>query len=226
MKIAAEFRHRPRADEPIEARHASVMEGLMDINPPWGLRGKQRVPVPPIGEELQVEVDLGPVLAPGLNAKLTYVLRSASYLRDEGQYDDCLFVDFEHGLTDYREFVVTVFPAYVRAFHPYRGAIVQDEDLVLEDWDRVVELRKATGRDVDGRDSVFRIGPVNYFDRELCRRAFDLTPEEIVSMLQGRVESVSILLDGVLIVGTSRLLNRDDLDRLAKTLRDELAVLR
>lgn len=226
MKIAAELRHRPRTDEPIEARHAKVMGDLMGIDPPWGLRGKQPVPVSPIGQDLQVEADLSAALAPGVKATLTYVFRSASYLRDEGQYDDCFFLDFDHASADYRSFVANIFPAYVRAFQPYRGTVVLDENLAVEDWDRVVDLRKATGKDVDGRDSVFRMGPVNYFDQELCRRAFGLAPEEVVSSLQGRVESVSMLLDGVLIVGSSHLLDREGLDKLDKLLRDQLAVPR
>jgi hypothetical protein len=202
------------------------MQGLMAIDLPWGLRGKQPLPVPDIGDQLQVEVDLSASLGSGIKATLSYVFRAATYLRDEGHYDDCFFVDFDHVASDYRAFVVDVFPAYVRAFQPYRAAIVLDEDLAVEDWERVTELRRTTGKDVDGRDSVFRVGPVNYFDRELCRRAFGLAPEEIVKALEGRVESVSILLDGVFIIGTSQLLNREGVAKLSKVLQDEMAAAR
>ena len=67
---------------------------------------------------------------------------------------------------------------------------------------------------------------MNYIDRELCRRSFGLAPEDIVKVLQGRVESVATLLDGVYIVGSSQLLNREGLETLAKVLRDELTLSR
>lgn len=223
MKISVELRRRPQADEPIEARHDAVMAGLSQIDPPWGLRGRAPVPIRPIGEELQVNVDLGPALGGAVKATLTYVYRSAAYLRDEGQYDDCLFVECDPDTAGYKHLVTEVFPAYVRAFQPYRGTVNQDEDLALEDWDRVVELRKATGEDIEGRDSVFRLGPVSYFDRELCRRAFDLTPEEVVNALDRRIESASMLLDGVLIVASVAPLDRAGLEHVDKSLRNELA---
>ncbi len=225
MKITAEFRHRARVDEPIAERHAKVMLGLAGIDPPWGIRGRQAPHAPDVGGELQAEVDLSASMGPGIKATITYVFRAATYLRDEGHYDDCFFVDFE-APADYRTFVLEVFPAYVKAFEPYRAAVVLDEDLALRDWAQVVELRRATGKDVDGRDSVFRMGPVNYFDREFCRRAFGLAPEDVVKALHGRVELASMLLDGVFIVGSSQLLNREDLDKLSKALLDELAVPR
>jgi hypothetical protein len=212
-------------DEPIAERHAKVMRGLSEIDPPWGIRDRRARPAPDLGDELQVEVDLSAYIGPGIKATINYVFRGATYLRDEGHYDDCLFVEFEAN-TEYRAFILGVFPAYVRAFGAYRAAIVLDEDLALQDWERVVELREATGKDVDGRDSVFRLGPVNYFDRELCRRAFGLAPEDVVRMVQGRVESASMLLDGVFIVGSSQLLDRETLGKLNKVLRDQLAVPR
>jgi hypothetical protein len=177
-------------------------------------------PPPTFGpEELQVSLDLSPLLGEGLAGKLTYVLRDAEYSRDEAHFDDVLAVDFDPHRIEYGELAGQVFARYVQAFLPYRGSIILDEGLANEDWERVLELQESTGKDIDGRDSVLRLGPVNYFDRALCRRAFDLTPEEIVTALEGHVESATMLLDGVLIVGTTQVLSRDGLDTLDRVLR-------
>jgi hypothetical protein len=110
--------------------------------------------------------------------------------------------------------------------YPGGKRLVLDEDLALQDWDEVVALREATGKDIEGRDSVFRLGPVNHLDRELCRRAFGLVPEEVARALNGRVEAASVLLDGVFIVASSRLISRDELEVLNRNLREALAVSR
>jgi hypothetical protein len=162
-----------------------------------------------MGEELQVNADLTPFLPSGAKGTLSYVFRGREYLRDEGHYDDCLFVDFDSTRVDYHEFVTSVFPAYLRAFTPYRAAIVLDDKLALEDWEEIVQLRQRTGKDVDGRDSVFRISPVAYFDRELCRRAFEATPEELVDALEESFEKAEVFQDGLLIAASFELLDRE-----------------
>ena len=87
-----------------------------------------------------------------------------------------------------------VFPAYVEAMDAY-NAWMQDEHV----YRQVAESR---GGDWGGdfRDDVAVIMPANFWDRELCRRAFRLTPEQIVGRLQGRVAEARLFLDGVLVV--------------------------
>src|SRR5262249_49557371 len=145
---------------------------------------------------------------PGLSAMgemsyVRYAFRSEKYLRDNAQYDDYAIIPFipsRPGAAErLRALFHEVLPAYVEAFDCYR-ARVYDLDIRMADWTRVVELSNSTGRDVDGRDGAYRIHPGNYFDRELCRRAFGAEPAKIIERLQGKVEKVSALGDGVLLV--------------------------
>jgi hypothetical protein len=112
----------------------------------------------------------------------------------------------------------------VTAFNAYRGTIFLNNTLVIDDRQEIVRLYRETGKDVNGRDGVYRINTVNYFDRELCRRAFNLSPEEIAHRLEGKVERVSLLLDGVLLIVTSELLDRTELEKVDAMVRGYLGV--
>ncbi|QKF50570.1 hypothetical protein [Pseudomonas graminis] len=192
-----EFRHRPKFSEPIEKRHEIFLEKLSGLGKPWDLAGA--VEVPDIEDELVISVSLDKVLPKGIKGRIVYSLRSEKYLEDDAQFDDSLFVDFSIAKTDYSDLLKRVFPAYVQAFGAYRAAL-HDWSVTRSDWPAVVAACDATKKDVNGRDGVFRINAVNYFDEELCLRAFGKSPQQIISCLKGHVEEASELDGGVLIV--------------------------
>jgi len=101
--------------------------------------------------------------------------------------------------------------------------LVHNWSITRSDWPQVVELCNSTGKDVNGRDGVYRINAVNYYDRELCQRAFNLSPEQIVERLDGKVESVSLLSDGVMLIYSSKLLERDELEKIDAKVKALLA---
>jgi hypothetical protein len=74
-----------------------------------------------------------------------------------------------------------------------------------------VEACDATKKDVNGRDGVFRINAANYFDKELCFRAFGKGSRELVDLLNGYVEEVCEFEEGVLIVISYTPLSADEL---------------
>src|SRR5262249_56376505 len=130
-------------------------------------------------------------------------LRSERYLRDNAQYDDYAIIAFSSGGAErLRALFHEVLPAYVEAFDCYR-ATIHDLDIQMADWKWVVELSNSTGRDVDGRDGVYRIHPGNYFDGELCRRAFGAAPATVIERPQGKVEKGSGLGGGGVLVCNS-----------------------
>ena len=200
------------------------MAGLLQIDPPWGLKGRTPPPAPDIGAELVAQVNLAPLLGAGMLGGLFYSFRSEAYLRDEAAVDDILLIRFDPNRGDYTNLVSSVFPQYVTAFNAYRGTIFLNNTLVIDDRQEIVRLYRETGKDVNGRDGVYRINTVNYFDRELCRRAFNLSPEEIAHRLEGKVERVSLLLDGVLLIVTSELLDRTELEKVDAMVRGYLGV--
>ena len=219
-----ELRYRARVEESIPERHTQIVAGLLQLEPPRGLKGKHPPAPPDIGAKLRVEVDLTNSLGSGNQGVLSYVLRSDKYLRDESEFDDLMIVGCEFAQPEFEVVVRTVFRLYIEAFTPYRATIILDTQLYGQEWPTIVRLGKDSGKDADGRDGVYRINSVNYFDRELCRRAFGLSPEEIVERLRNKVESVSILLDGVVLIVTSAMVDRETLKGIDAMVRTQLGI--
>jgi hypothetical protein len=222
MKI--QLRYRARADESIEQRHATVMSALASISKPWGLEGSDLIPVPGIGDKLAVQIEFAPDPSNEIGGYISYLFRGDTYLKDHAQYDDLMIVEFDPEKIDFAYVAQTALPAYVQAFKAYRATIILDEDLALDDWDFICEANKETGLDINGRDGVYRISSVNYFDRELCHRAFGLEPEEIVERLKSKVELVYVLEEGVLLIVSSKLLNREEIEPIDELIRVQMGI--
>jgi len=217
--MRVELRYRPSADESIETRHKKIMSGFYDLPEPWGVEEGCANDFPDIDGELQVSCGLK--MPGGLikKAKMQYIFRGDNYLKDKGHYDDALFIDLDITAIEYKYFLKEILPLYIKIYQPYRGVISLSEDLTLDDWDEIADLRESTGIDVDGRDTVYRINVVNYFDRQLCQRAFNLSPERIMERLDGKVESISLLNNGVLLIYSSKFLNRDAVEKIDSEIR-------
>jgi hypothetical protein len=196
-KYKLEFRHRPNFSESIEDRHNNFLRVVSDLGVPWGLNDSLKVP--PIGSELVTSVSLDKLLPVGVKGRISYALRDQKYLEDDAQFDDTLFIEFTASKVDYSDLLKVVFPRYIKAFGSYRSAL-HDWSVTRSDWPLVVEACEATKKDVNGRDGVFRINAANYFDKELCFRAFGKGPRELFDSVSGCVEEVREFEDGVLIV--------------------------
>lgn len=155
--------------------------------------------------------DLTPFLNTGLSGAISYSARYPMGMTDKAMFDDVLTLEVDEKALDYREFSLSVFELVVSCFRCYRASIVHDLDLDLDDYDQVIEMSQSLRIDVDGRDSVFRVHPVNYFDEQLCQRAFRLGAAEVVQRLQNQVELVKCVGDGVLVIVTGALVPRREL---------------
>lgn len=216
--IEARFRHRAKQDEIIKNRHAQVLNHLAEIAWLW------KSDVADIALSTQGEsaaCDLTPFLRDGVTGALSYSARFKGRMQDTAMFDDILTLQLEETRLRYEEFCPRVFSQIVAAFNPYRAAIVQDLDLDLDDYEEIVELAQNQRIDADGRDSVFRINPVNFFDQQLCRRAFNLDVQHVIERLQGHVQNATLLDDGAFIVVTNELVDRPNL----KALHDHVANL-
>jgi len=215
--IEARFRHRA-ASETIQEYHSNVLDCLQTIS--WLWQASQ------VDAELETDgqsgaCDLTPHLREGILGAISYSARYPSGMLDEAMFDDVLTLQIDENAVDYGTFVNNVFEQTVRCFHAYRAAVVLDLDLDLDDYDEIVEQSQLSGKDIDGRDSVFRINPVNFFDPELCKRAFRRPAVEIANCLGGEVERVVAQHDGLLLIVTSDLVDRENL----KALHDHVASL-
>lgn len=214
-----EFRHRPNYAEPIEEKHAQFLAQLSGLGAPWDLAGTPEVP--DIASELVVSVPLDKQLPAGVKGRMTYALRNQQYLEDDAQFDDTLFIEFAGNKLDYSDLLDRVFPAYIQAFGAYR-ATLHDWSVTRNDWPVVLDTCEATGKDVNGREGVFRINAANYFDQELCTRAFAKTAQQIVECLNGHVHKVAEFEGGVLIIVSDSPLSSDELMRVGERLKDRL----
>lgn len=118
--------------------------------------------------------------------------------------DDTLTVEFypKKVLEDWKYLLDVVFPSYISAFHPYFGRLydgqIHTDDVGTFD-EETGEIRLNSAY-VDWRHGIYRVWPANFWDRELCWRSFNLSPEDIVQRLSGKVASCRIFEDGVLII--------------------------
>ncbi|MDH3349309.1 MAG: hypothetical protein OEM02_14575 [Desulfobulbaceae bacterium] len=213
-----ELRYRASFNESIESRHEGLMRLFCKIPGCWGLKGTVLPTVPDIGGELMVQCDLKDFLGAGVSGRLVYVFRDRNYLKDSSQYDDCMFIELNPELIPYKELVNRMFIDYVRLFEPYRATIILDEELALDDWDIISEMREDAKIDVDGRDTIYRLNSVNYFDELLCRRSFGLTLKEIITRLEGNVETISLEGNGVLIIYSTQILKRSEIENINEKL--------
>ena len=96
----------------------------------------------------------------------------------------------------------TVFPTYIKAMRPYLGKMY-DVDLATADMGTpnfdTGEFYENPDY-VQSRKGIYRIWPANYWDSDLCRRAFNLTPEEIVKRVKDQVATCEVFEHGVLLI--------------------------
>jgi hypothetical protein len=139
----------------------------------------------------------------------------AGYLnRDISQSDDFLALRLNADKADYLEFCAKIFPRLIAIFRPYRAAIETDQEVAMADWEIVRTQRPETGKNIDGRDSVFRIWPANFFDDLLCRRSFGMSAEEVVRRAAPACERAELLNGGAFLLVTTDLVVGDALNDL------------
>jgi hypothetical protein len=75
-----------------------------------------------------------------------------------------------------------------------------------------------------GRNGVFRIWPVNFWDAELCRRGFGLTPDQVVRRVAAHVESAQVFNGGAMVTITSQILPGDEIAQIDGRIRPLLTI--
>jgi hypothetical protein len=141
-------------------------------------------------------------------------------LEQEG-WDDYLILDIDLTIVDYRRFIHLMLPRLITAFEAYRVAVHIDETVMLEDqWDAARQV--LVGRGIDGRDSIYRIRPVSYFDDSLCRLSFKLGAAEVVRRAAPLCKRAEILSGGAFLIVTAALLDGKALDRLSVRIASRL----
>jgi len=222
MQIELNMRHIPQTGESARSRHEVTLRTLRAAHGmteryasdllcvlDWAEEGDERD---------SAGSDLRPICADGVVAEARYGTRYPRVM-DMAMYDDSLIVKIETENIDYDRFVNESLPAMIGHFSPYRADVYLDLKLAMSDFEYWSRLHRERQIDADDRRFVERINPVNYFDRGLCQRAFNTTPEAIIEALVGKVERVEMLDDGVLIIVTSELIGRPQIEAIEPKIR-------
>ncbi len=178
---------------------------MQELPAPLGWQGLEVPPVPDCGEYLGASFDVEYGIS-GLELQGRYVYRGETYVYgDDVTYDDKVWVTFptHSRRLDYRSMLHEHLPVVMEAFggyagHGYFGSyVVKYENIHAAE---IEALRKKPGIDVNGRNNIFTLNVVEYWDAELCQRALGYGPDEVIKRLTGKVPLVKSLMDGVYVV--------------------------
>lgn len=197
--------HRARHEESIEERHVAFTRNMLKLSKPLGWEGLPIPPVPDCGDELGASFDIAYGMS-GLELQGRYVYRGETYkYQDEATYDDKVWITFPtHSQDlDYREMLHLHLVNAVTAFGGYAGHGYYGTYVVKYEGRHAAEIRALHGRpgvDVNGRNNIFTLNVVQYWDAELCQRALGYGRDEVIKRLTGKVPLVRPLMDGVYVV--------------------------
>ena len=205
------IRARIYRDETLAARHGRIVSALAQIDPPFGLKGKPLPPPPPedcggkgdwhCGFTIH---DRKPVIT-----DVTYITREGwrpdyDIYRDDSDFDDVYSVHIFKGYSkkEYIRFISEIYPQVIEAFEGYTAHLGSAEYDFIEKL-TTGAMPEARGTYTFAFNERWEIGyleQVQFWDGLLCRRLFDISAEEVIRRLEGKVPFVRPLLDGVYVV--------------------------
>jgi len=223
MKIWARFRRRALLGEKASEINRSVLKELELIHGFYNSNNSENVVVFNPGTGESSSTNLTPLLSIGISGAISYASRLEGAIVDKAISDDSLRLEIDLKKIDYQWVVSELFEAVISAFRPYRACVIEDLDSDLDDFDEICRLALESGRDIDGRDSIFRIHQVSYYDDELCLREFRLSSKDIASRLEGKIELTKSLANGVLLAYSRDLLGGKAVDEIDTKIRELIA---
>lgn len=197
--------YRPIAGETVDERHAVVVAAMRKLQPPLSWEGLKIPSRPDFGEGLVAHFEV-PYATPGLESVSDYIFRGESYVpRDSASSDDRIVIEFstKNRQLEYKPMLHVHLSQAIFAFRGYlaRG-FYSDYSTQYHDLHRVQLDRLLTDSELDlnGRNNIFSLQPVQYWGEEICRRALGYGRDEVVERLTGKVPLVRPLMDGVYVV--------------------------
>lgn len=214
MKYYLMLRSRPRAQDPIPEYHDRILSQLAELPPPWGVTRKPWPKAAEPGNNWSRTVTLRNCFGKTIVMEASYFhragLRDEAEIRDYGSADDYFKFEFNAHKVDYGLLLEVALPRFIEVMRAYRAQLMPD-DYVLHEAGNMGQL--------EFRQGVYNIAPANFFDRELCQRAFRLSPEQLLERLAGKIPEGRILSDGAYIIATREIVNEVQARLLASQLR-------
>lgn len=138
------------------------------------------------------------LLPSSVTGQVHFVWSDSTYLRDEGRFDDRLFIKFNSKKYELKFILQEVLPGYISALQCYSGGLYIEDHYLPVMKNRKV-FQDSHGVKFDRRHALFNFNQVNFFDQELCFRAFGKSLDEVEALLSGNVELVKKVGGGILI---------------------------
>jgi hypothetical protein len=208
MQYYLMLRSRPKAEDAIPEYHDRILSQLSELPAPWGVTRKPWPKAADPGDNFSRTVTLRNFFGKTIVMTASYSHRDA--LDDHGSSDDYFKFEFDAHQVDYSLLLTTALPRFIKVMQCYRAGLMPHD----------YHLHEAGNMGQVGfRDGVYNISPANFFDRELCRRAFGLTPHQVLEKLASRIAEGRILNDGVYIVATREIVDEAQARELARRLK-------
>jgi hypothetical protein len=222
MFVDLRMRRRARLDEPIPTLNAKLVEQFMAVPGFWG-EGKTAADAP-LEQDETGSLDLRRSLRDGLSGQVIYMARFPGYLaKDVARADDTMRVRLNTDKIDYASFCTETLPRLITIFGSYRGYMETDPKVRAADWEVVRQQSRQTGRTIDGRDGIFRIWPVCWFDGELSQRAFGIGVEEAIRRAAPECEHAEVVAGCAFLIVTSAIVVGANLDVIDARIKSRLA---
>lgn len=196
--VELRFRRRAAVDERVPDMFADLF-GRLKAVASLVASPSMEPPILDLGAGESAAANLTPLLVAQFSGAVSFASRLPKAIRDRAVSDDVLILHIRRDQADTRLLALEVFPAVIDAFQPYRASAVADMEEDLNDFEAICEEAQRTGRDVDGRDSVFKIQQIDFFDDELCRRSFGKSAQDVAQIVSGHVASAQTIGNGVLV---------------------------
>lgn len=197
--------YRAHHGESIEERHEVFARNMLKLPAPLGWKGLHIPPAPDCGEDLGASFDINYPI-PGLDLDGRYIYRGDTYIyEDEAFYDDKVWITFKphNPHLNYAEMLHEHLPMAMMAFGGYLGIGYLGGHFLhylrLHQAE-VDSLKSQKGVNINGRNNIFTLNVVQYWDEELCRKALGYGRDEVIKRLHGKVPRVQPLMDGAYVV--------------------------
>ncbi|CAN5777012.1 hypothetical protein BH11VER1_BH11VER1_22300 [soil metagenome] len=211
MFYQLEIQARIDPDCEIALRHLQLLDSWKKAPSPWRLLRPPAVPeIKP--DDYGVETDVARFVKIKISGELTYQIRHSIY-----DADDSLWIKFQPTTENYQVLVSDVIPMLIEGFGAY---VVSLRDAR---FDRI-DLEKAMAKNDEPNDTssiapkfrseIRRVGPIAFYDQDLCLKAFGLSLSEAAEKLQGVAEECQLINGGLYIIGSKSILELDEADKL------------
>lgn len=213
--ITGTISSRVAKEDKVEERHRSLGKYISSQRGHWLSRGT--FPEVIFGSnDVSFFKSLGTSAPEGVKMSVCYQIRNERlWNTDDTSSDDYLKVQTSKKV-DVALFVSEFLPGLISSFGAYSASFTSK---ALSDYGFDNSEQNIRAEIQNGRRKVYNVSLVNYWDCELCMRAWGYGLDEVVQRLSGKVESTSIVRNGVLVCVSSKAISLQDEIQINETIQ-------